>query len=71
MDTKKVQLIEEIQNLLNTHEGVLQTHIDPKLLGFMSEDELRDIISSLLDQKENQGKNNKEWLEQFKQDLTS
>jgi hypothetical protein len=71
MDTKKRELITEIQNLLNTHKDVMQTQIDPKLLEFMSEEELRNIIGSLLDQKEQQREDNKTWLEKFKQDLTS
>ena len=63
---KKEQLIQDIQNLLNTHEKVTTTAINPNLLEFMDEETLKSIIGSLLDQKETSKKDNIEWLEQFK-----
>ncbi len=63
---KKEQLIQDIQNLLNTHEKVTTTAINPNLLEFMDEETLKSIIGSLLDQKEASKKDNIEWLEQFK-----
>ncbi len=63
---KKEQLIQDIQNLLNSHEKVTTTAINPNLLEFMDEETLKSIIGSLLDQKEASKKDNIEWLEQFK-----
>jgi hypothetical protein len=65
MSTKE-QLIIDIQNLLNTYEGVNKTDINPTLLEFMDEETLISIIGSLLDQKENTKESNIEWLDQFK-----
>ena len=67
MDTKK-QLIQDIQNLLNTYDGITPTSINPELLKFLDEQSLKDIIGNLLDQKESFGKNEDDilWLEQFK-----
>ncbi len=67
MSTKE-QLIQDIQNLLNTHEKVTTTAINPNLLKFMDEDTLKSIIGSLLNQKEASAENNMEWLEQFKKE---
>ena len=67
MDNKK-QLVKDIQNLLNTYEGVHETQIDPKLLDFMDEETLKNIISSLLYQKEDAKEADTEWLNKFKQD---
>jgi len=64
--SKKEQLIEDIQNLLNTYDQQPTTVINPNLLEFMDEDTLKSIIGSLLDQKEKSLKVDKEWLEQFK-----
>ena len=63
---RKEQLIEDIQNLLNTYENVGETSINPDLLAFMDEDTLINIIDSLLVQKEEVTKANMEWLEKFK-----
>jgi len=63
---RKEQLIKDIENLLNSYEGINPTSIDPALLEFMDEKTLIDIISSLLDQKEELKETDKEWLEQFK-----
>ncbi len=63
---KKQQLIQDIQNLLNNHKGVNMTRINPQLLEFMSESDLKDIISSLLEQKESKKDDDIEWLQQFK-----
>lgn len=66
MKSSKEQLINDIQNLLNRYEGLKPTHIDPKLLQFMDETTLRNIIDSLLRQQEKTNESNQEWLEQFK-----
>jgi hypothetical protein len=62
----KETLIEDIQNLLNTYEGINATTINPELLQFMDEATLKEIIGNLLDEKEMSVDNNIEWLEQFK-----
>lgn len=64
--SKKKQLINDIQNLLNTHEGIHTTNINPNLLEFMDENTLISIIDSLLGQKEDERETDTEWLEQFK-----
>ena len=64
--SKKEQLIEDIQKLLNSHENIRATSINPNLLEFMDEETLISIISSLLDQKEEAKESDIEWLEQFK-----
>ena len=64
--TKKQQLIEDIQNLLNQHDGIEKTNINPALLEFMDEDSLINIIGSLLDQKEDEKDIDTKWLEKFK-----
>lgn len=63
---RKDRLINDIQNLLNTYEGIHKTSINPDLLKFMDEDSLLSIISSLLDQKEASKESDMEWLEKFK-----
>ena len=63
---RKAQLIVDIQNLLNTHDGVHKTDINPTLLEFMDEETLLSIIGSLLDQKEDSKDVDIEWLEKFK-----
>jgi len=63
---RKEQLIKDIENLLNSYNGINPTSIDPALLEFMDEKTLLDIIGSLLDQKEDVVERDKEWLEQFK-----
>ena len=63
---RKEQLINDIQNLLNSYEGIHKTDINPDLLKFMDEDTLLSIIGSLLDQKENSKDSDLEWLETFK-----
>jgi hypothetical protein len=64
--TNKEKLIKDIQNLLNTHEGIHQTDINPALLEFMDENTLKSIIDNLLTQKENSLDSNRTWLEKFK-----
>ncbi len=66
--SNKEQLILDIQNLLNTHEKVTTTAINPHLLEFMNEDTLKSIIGSLLDQKEASKEDDIVWLSQFKKD---
>ncbi len=63
---KKEQLINDIQNLLNTYNGIHETSINPALLEFMDEKTLISIIDSLLNQKEASKESDLEWLEQFK-----
>jgi len=68
MSTKK-QLIVDIQNLLNSHENVTNTTINPSLLEYMDEETLKQIIGSLLDQKESSIQADTEWLDQFKKEI--
>jgi len=63
---RKDKLIEDIQNLLNTYDGMNPTSINPALLEFMDEETLLSIIDSLLSQKEDEKESDIEWLEQFK-----
>ena len=63
---KKEQLIKDIQNLLNSYNGIRPTSINPDLLAFMDEKTLISIIDSLLTQKEENSVSDIEWLEQFK-----
>jgi len=66
--TRKQQLIQDIQNLLNSYEGIHKTDINPNLLEFMDEKTLISIIDSLLQQKEDAKESDIEWLEQFKKE---
>jgi len=68
-ENRKQQLIKDIQDLLNSYDGISPTSINPNLLEFMDEDTLLNIIGSLLDQKEENAKADSEWLEKFKQNL--
>ena len=63
---KKEQLIQDIQNLLNSYNGIRPTSINPDLLTFMDEKTLISIIDSLLTQKEINSRDDIEWLEKFK-----
>jgi hypothetical protein len=64
---KKAELIKDIQNLLNSYEGVAPTSLNPEILSFMSENDLKGVIGSLLDQKEEAVANvDIEWLNKFK-----
>ena len=63
---RKEKLIQDIQNLLNSYEGVHETSINPVLLEFMDEETLINIIDSLLKQKEASKESDLEWLEKFK-----
>jgi len=65
MSTKQ-QLIEDIQNLLNSYDNINSTSINPALLEFMDETTLIQIIDNLLTQKEHEKETDTEWLEQFK-----
>jgi len=65
MDRKEM-LINDIQNLLNSYDGVGKTSINPDILKFMDEETLLSIIGSLLDQKEDAQKPDLDWLERFK-----
>ena len=64
--SSKEALIKDIQNLLNTYNGLNPTTINPALLEFMDEKTLISIIDSLLTQKEDAKETDLEWLEQFK-----
>lgn len=66
MSAKKQQLIKDIQNLLNTYEGIHKTDINSNLLEFMDEETLISIIDNLLTQKEDSIRSNTKWLEKFK-----
>jgi len=63
---RKEQLIKDIQDLLNSYEGISPTSINPALLEFMDEETLLSIIGSLLDQKEQNAQVDEQWLEKFK-----
>ncbi len=63
---KKEELINDIQNLLNTYDGIHKTSINSSLLEFMDEATLISIIDSLLTQKENSKESDIKWLEKFK-----
>ena len=63
---RKQELINDIQNLLNSYGDKNTTKINPDLLEFMDEDTLLQIIDSLLTQKENLMSLDVEWLEKFK-----
>ncbi len=60
-------LINDIQTLLNSYgKDVPPTEINPNLLEFMDEETLKNIIMSLLKQKERVNEDAVEWLERFK-----
>lgn len=69
MGTRKNKLISDIQQLLNTYDGIHQTQINPNLLEFMDEKTLLSIIDSLLSQKEDAKESDTQWLGKFKKDL--
>ena len=60
------ELISDIQNLLNSYDGINTTTINPDMLSFMDRETLLSIISTLLDQKDIDKAIDTEWLEQFK-----
>ena len=64
--SEKEKLIKDIQQLLNEYEGGSVTQINPALLEYMSEDELKAIIDDLLRQKESFVESHVEWLNRFK-----
>jgi hypothetical protein len=66
---KKQQLIDDIQNLLNTHANIAKTTINPDLLEFMDEKTLISIIDSLLTQKEQLKDVDTQWLSKFKKEI--
>lgn len=66
MKSRKEQLIEDIQNLLNSYDNENTTIINSNLLEFMDEDTLISIIDSLLNQKEESKEPDIKWLEKFK-----
>ncbi len=66
MKDKKQELIQDIENLLNSYSGVHQSKINPEILQYMDETSLKDIIADLLTQKESAVESNLDYLEQFK-----
>jgi len=64
--TRKEELIQDIQNLLNNYDDVNSTSINPELLDFMDEKTLLSIIDTLLTEKEKTKELDIEWLEKFK-----
>jgi len=67
MNSEKTILIADIETLLNTYgKDVTATEINPALLEFMDEATLKQIIGTLLKQKEHVNEDAVEWLEQFK-----
>ena len=67
MSSTKQELIHDIETLLNSYDKeVSTTEINPALLEFMDEETLKNIIGSLLRQKETVNEDSIEWLEQFK-----
>lgn len=69
MSTKE-ELISDIQNLLNSYDGIQKTNINPDILKFMDKDTLISIIDSLLNQKEDAKESDLEWLRKFKKNLS-
>lgn len=69
MSERKNKLIGDIQQLLNTYDGVSKTSINPNLLEFMDEETLVSVIDSLLTQKEDAKESDLEWLEKFKKEI--
>jgi len=66
IDKNKKELINDIEQLLNSYEGLKPTHINPDILKYMDQESLKSIIKSLLHEKEKVLQNNLEWLETFK-----
>ena len=66
--TEKEKLICDIQNLLNSYEGLSKTTINPLILSYMNEDELKSIISDLLKEKEDTVEKEMQWLQTFKKE---
>ena len=64
--TSKEKLIQDVEQLLNTYDGVDTTVINPALFEFMDEETIVNIVSDLLMQKEDLKESDKIWLEQFK-----
>jgi len=62
----KESLIKDIQQLLNTYDEGSVTQINPTLLKYMDEEELKTIIDDLLRQKEHFVENHIDWLNSFK-----
>jgi len=69
LNERKNKLIGDIQQLLNTYDGVSKTSINPNLLEFMDEETLLSVIDSLLTQKEDAKESDLEWLEKFKKEI--
>lgn len=66
MPEEKEKLIQDIQNLLNTHGGIKNSVINVNMLEFMDKETLVSIIELLLDKKESIIDDNQEWLNSFK-----
>jgi len=65
MNTLKENIIVDIEKLLNSYDDNHSTTINRDLLKFMDETTLKDILNSLLKQKENLDID-EIWLEKFK-----
>jgi len=63
---EKEKLIQDIQNLLNRHDGIKDSVINVEMLEFMDKESLLSIIGLLLDKKETILQDNKDWLNNFK-----
>ena len=66
METAKHQLIKDIEQLLNSYDGLKDSTINTEILEYMDETALKSIIDDLLKRKENVVTSNLEYLEQFK-----
>jgi len=62
----KKELIKDIQNLLNRHDGIKDSVINVSMLEFMDRESLISIINLLLDKKESIVSDNMDWLNSFK-----
>ncbi len=67
METTKQQLIQDIEKLLNSYDGLQNSTVNADILEFMDESTLKSIIGDLLKQKEHSITSNLDYLEQFKQ----
>jgi len=62
----KKDLLQEIESLLNEYGD--SSSINPSVLEFLEESDLKEIKKSLLESKKNQ-MNDTQWLEKFKKEL--
>lgn len=62
----KKKLIKDIQDLLNSHDGIKDSVINVNMLEFMDKESLISIVGLLLDKKESIVTDNIDWLNSFK-----